>query len=756
MSFDPDAYIAQKTAPNPDAVSVPEQPQTSVNVSGFDPDAYVAQKTAAPPPPEPSGFRFGNLKDAGVSAERMLNAIAKPPAALAEYAGWSGPSKELMARDEYLKQHSGLGASLSSLGGDVAGFMIPGGGATKVAEAAQLAPKALSAMEHIPGAAKLLETAPPWLEKILGSKYTQAAGLGGTSSMLAPTGTDITDPKFAEQHTKDLATATALGPLFTAGAAGVGRTLDPAMKRFKELLAQGFTKEQIMKDTTLGQIVGGGIQKFENAASFIPFGGINSKIAAGKESLSEAAKDIKKSIEDTAKNKAAQLNIALNDTHAGLDKAQRDVAVPSIKSEAETKIAENQAKYEKFVQDTTANMNERHADEFSRPVIEKAIAPAGVTLPAEHKGTDAIKFAQGVEKQLYDSGIEKIGRVPIGEKEIIRLDSVLEANKSRLGGENSDLYNRLKSRIDDIKSTASEGEHVTPQQWHNIFKDLGAEAQSYKGPMSVGTDRDYGNALNHLKNEWMGIIENTPGSDIIKKANAIHSALQVPQTASSYLNTYLEKGGRFDPKDFLRALKSESSGKRFSAGEARMQEEALAAYQKMANEKLKLKAQHDDFKAQLNNKKKEINTETGNKINTNKDNIAKQKAYLKSQTEAEKQAIADEANAKKESLNKSVGELSTPSIDKYAEHRIGYSAAGLGGSSILGRVLPIDPATQLMIAGGLLGGSHIYGAAQPLLKRMAVSRPEAVKAVGQAITENAPKIGGLAAYSNAQSNNKKK
>ena len=755
MSFDPDAYIAQKEAPHPDTQA---QPQGDVTVSGFDPDAYITQKTTTVPPTEQSGFRFGNLKDAGVSAERMLNAIAKPPAALAEYVGWSGPSKELMARDEALKQHSGLGASLSSLGGDVAGFMLPGGAAGKVAEATQLAPKALSAIENIPGAAKLLQTGPQWLEKALGSKYTQAAGLGGTSSMLSPTGTDITDPKFAEQHTKDLATATALGPVFTAGAAGVGRTLDPAMKRFKELLAQGFTKEQIM-NSSLGQVVGGLTQKAEDLATFVPFGGVGALVSKGVADLRNATKGITKNIEKTAKEKAAQLDIQLANANTGLADTQKDVVVPTAKAKLDSDKLDLQNRYNDFVKTTTTNMDERHANEFSRPIIEKALEPAGIKLPDEHQGTEAIKFAQGVEKQLYDSGIKKIGDahgdVIVGDNELNSLKSVLESSKHRLGGEGSDLYNRLASRIDEIKDSAGDTKRVSAEQWHNIFKDLGTEARDYKGPLSSGTDREYGNAVTSLKNKWMDIIENTEGSDIIKKANAVHSALQVPQTAAGYLNTYLEKGGKFDPKDFLRALKSESSGKRFAAGDARLQEEALAAYQKMANEKLKLKAQHDDFKAQLNNKKKEINTETGNKINTNKDNIAKQKAYLKSQTEAEKQAIVDEANTKKESLSKSVGELSTPSIDKYAEHRLGYSAAGLGGSSILGRVLPIDPSTQLMIAGGLLGGSHIYGAAQPILKRMAVSRPDVVRAAGQAITENAPKIGGLAAYSNSQSNKKK-
>jgi len=58
MSFDPDAYIAQKEAPHPDTQA---QPQGDVTVSGFDPDAYIAQKTTTVPSTEQSGFRFGNF-----------------------------------------------------------------------------------------------------------------------------------------------------------------------------------------------------------------------------------------------------------------------------------------------------------------------------------------------------------------------------------------------------------------------------------------------------------------------------------------------------------------------------------------------------------------------------------------------------------------------------------------------------------------------------------------------------------------------
>ena len=754
MSFDPDAYIAQKEAPHPDTQA---QPQGDVTVSGFDPDAYITQKTTTVPSTEQSGFRFGNLKDAGVSAERMLNAIAKPPAALAEYVGWSGPSKELMARDEALKQHSGLGASLSSLGGDVAGFMLPGGAAGKVAEATQLAPKALSAIENIPGAAKLLQTGPQWLEKALGSKYTQAAGLGGTSSMLSPTGTDITDPKFAEQHTKDLATATALGPVFTAGAAGVGRALDPAMKRFKELLAQGFTKEQIM-NSSLGQVVGGLIQKAEDLATFVPFGGVGALVSKGVEDLRNATKGITKNIEKTAKEKAAQLDIQLANANTGLADTQKDVVVPTAKAKLDSDKLDLQNRYNDFVKTTTTNMDERHANEFSRPIIEKALEPAGIKLPDEHQGTEAIKFAQGVEKQLYDSGIKKIGDahgdVIVGDNELNSLKSVLESSKHRLGGEGSDLYNRLASRIDEIKDSAGDTKRVSAEQWHNIFKDLGTEARDYKGPLSSGTDREYGNAVTSLKNKWMDIIENTEGSDIIKKANAVHSALQVPQTAAGYLNTYLEKGGKFDPKDFLRALKSESSGKRFAAGDARLQEEALAAYQKMANEKLALKASHDTFKAQLASKKKEKAAEMGANFALQNKNIANQKAYLKTQTEAEKGLLKTEAENKKEELTKTVQDIGGAADDEYAKKRLGYGLTGFGGAGIL---TPTDLHTKLLVGGSLWAASHAYAfpPVQTALKHLAVSRPNIARVAGEKLKEKAPLIGGLAAYSANQSNKKK-
>lgn len=758
--FDPDAYVQQKKnlAEDPQFA-----PQSSVTVTGFDPDAYVAQKTEkAPEPEDTGGIKLGNLSDAAVSGERMLNAIAKPPAALAEYLGWSEPAKELMARDQYLKEHSGLGASLSSLGGDIAGLMIPGAGASKVAEATEMLPKATELMEKIPGASKLLENAPDWLEKALGSKYAQASALGGTSSFLSPTGTDITDPNFAKKHAEEAGTAAALGPVFTAGAGAVGRALDPAMKRFKDLLAQGFTKEQIMKDTTLGQIVGGLTQKAENIGAYIPFGGISSAITKGSDSLKNSANDIEDSIAQAAKEKAAQLKMSLENATKGLDTTQKNTVIPEAKADVDAKNADMQARYDKYVADTTANMDERHANEFSRPIIEKAIEPAGVKLPPNIHGTEAIKFAQGVEKQLYDSALPKIGDefgdVAIGDNEIKSLNEVLDANKRRLDGEGSKLYNKLAGKIDDIKDAAGDAGRLSAYQWHNIFKDLGAEAQNYKGPLSSGTDREYGNAVSQLKNKWMDIIENTPGSDLIKTANQVHSALQVPQTASGYLNTYLEKGGKFDPKDYLRALKSDTSGKRFSAGDANLQDQAYAAYQKMADEKLALKAQHDAFKAQLDASKKANKAQLGSDLRVQNQNIANQKAYLKSQTQAQQDAIKNDASAKKESLGKTMQDVLHSGNDSYAQHRILYGLTGLGGMGVASRFLPLDPSTQLMIGGALLTGSHAYAlpAVQSALKHAAVSRPEAVRAVGQAIRENAPKIGGLAAYSNIQSDNTKK
>ena len=62
------------------------------------------------------------FEPATASAMRALIGLAKPPAAIAEMVGWDKPAKDLLKMDEEFKKKSGLGGSISSIVGDLAGF----------------------------------------------------------------------------------------------------------------------------------------------------------------------------------------------------------------------------------------------------------------------------------------------------------------------------------------------------------------------------------------------------------------------------------------------------------------------------------------------------------------------------------------------------------------------------------------------------------------------------------------------------------
>jgi hypothetical protein len=218
-------------------------------------------------------------------------------------------------------------------------------------------------------------------------------------------------------------------------------------------------------------------------------------------------------------------------------------------------------------------------------MINRSLEPIGIKLDAGVKGTDAIKFAQDKVDEVYKAAIPKIGDVRIGDEQQNVLKKIAEDNKRKLGGEGGEYYNKFAGDVDDIIARAGDSKLISANDWHNIFKDIGEKAFDNRGFNVKGTQVEYGKALTKLKSAWMDIIEGTPGADLIKQANSAHSLLQVPQTAAGYLKTYSEKGGEFDPKDFLRALKAEASRKKFSAGEARLQDEALSVFQQIAKDK---------------------------------------------------------------------------------------------------------------------------------------------------------------------------
>lgn len=653
------------------------------------------------------------LSDIAGAAPRAAMAVAKP---VTNVMGWMGAKEPGAA----LKQ---MDVGIKAQGPEVAGIQGPIGSAASLGGDIFSANKILGGLEKL--AAPIKTAAPmvkPAIEAIQKSPVTQAMLGGATLGALGSEGTPY-------DVIKEGGIGAGVGALAHGAMKGLGAVADPALAQLKKLQAAGIDTKEFLKNSTMGQVLGGATQKFENALSALPFGGVSPKIEQGV-----------KGLQGQIGERQAEIKSGTQEAVTGMKSA-----FDAAKQKAAQKLEADNAARELRLEGNVAKMGEaidtKHGG-FSERMINEALKPAGTQLEPGMKGTAAIKFAQDVENKLYDQGIKKIGDefgdVVITSDATKALNDVLEANKSRLGGENSEYYNRLVKDVNDIIAKGGDTGRVTAQQWHNIFKELGSEAQAHKKPMVTGFERDYGNALTQLKNEWMKVIEDTPGADIIKQANQVHSALQVPQAAAGYLNTYLEKGGAFDPKEFLRALKAESSGKKFSAGEAKLQEDALAAYEAMAKDKAALKLKAEDFKAQLADvkKKEKAALSQGNKEQAA--NLAKQRAYLQQQADQQRKGLTE--------LGK---EVAPEPFASYGAKRMAYDVAGAGlltgGGTMLNRLAGVPPEIQALISGGVIAGSRaLYSKpVQDFIKTVAVKdRPEVIKQIGQALRENAP-AGGM-------------
>ena len=627
--------------------------------------------------------------------------IAKPVANVMNMFGVSQPKQAIRQMDTGIKaQGPGEGmtqgpiGTVASLGGDIfsANKILQGIG--KVGAPLSSAFPALA----------------PIVAKISGSPLTQSTLGGATLGALeSESGAPL-----------DIAKSTAMGAGFGAAGhgllAGAGRILDPALERLKQVKAQGLDVPDFIKNSSVGQFFGGMPQKVENFLSDIPFSGATSNMQAGSKSISEQAANLKAQID--TQRKVASTGLGQANTAASVEKAN------VLKNQG----AEMDQRLVKHIENLGANIEKKYGG-FSTDMVNKSLEPIGAKLEPGVKGTDAIKFAQDKVDAAYKAAIPKIadefGDVVISKEGADALKNLLKQNKSKLGGETNEYYNKFASNIDDILATGGNTGRVTAEQWHNIFKDVGEKAFNNKGFGVKGTQADYGNALTQLKNTWMDIIEGTPGAALIKQANAAHSALQVPQTAAGYLKTYTEKGGEFDPKDFLRALKAEASRKKFSAGEARLQEEALATFEQMAKDKAILKAQEDIFKQQLAAKKAQEKAAMKSGNVQSASNLANQRAYLEMT-----------ANQQKKDANKLVSEIKDEPHGSYAAKRVGYSLAGLGGAGAAGHMLGIPVEQQMLGAGALLSSSNLLNSKimQDLIKKGAtMERPQIVKDIGQGL-----------------------
>ena len=176
--------------------------------------------------------------------------------------------------------------------------------------------------------------------------------------------------------------------------------LDPALERAKELMAKGFTKEEIMRDTSIGQMLGGGIQKLENFLSTLPLTRAEEAIAKGQKSLKEIAKE-----------KAELTGQATKQAITGMKEA-KDTSLNTLKTNLETKHAGFEKQHDAFFKQRAEKLAAEE-EQFSINQINKALAPIGEKLEQGVKGTEAIIDAQ---KKLADAY-----KKPLSEMDDIRL-----------------------------------------------------------------------------------------------------------------------------------------------------------------------------------------------------------------------------------------------------------------------------------------------------------------------------------------------
>jgi hypothetical protein len=722
--FNPDEYIAQKSG-------------------DFDPDAYIAQKgkvtvEAAPKEEKSSSLpKLGTWKDAANSAERMAIAFAKPPAALAEYVGWGAPAKQLLARDEQLKEQSGLGGQLSSLAGDVAGFVLPGKAISSGVQAVKAIPKVAELAAKIPQA---LEAAPA-LSKIVQNPYAKASAAGAGASLLNPAGKDITEEGFGEERGRQAITGAVAGPVLAGAGKLASNMLDPALKRLAELKAQGIDTEALVKgDSTLGQILGGGTQAVENFLKVFPFSGLKKATEKGdinlknlttarnditKQTAQEATEDISKIIDQDilkSKNETSFKNSALDLGHKNKIKAE----------------------------------NQSLADEvagYSNPVIEDALAAANLKLSKGKVGNAAVEEANNKLSQGYENFHNEVGSVPFLKSHKDDIKSFLDPKNLKEFDLTPEFKNKLENDVADLVNAAGTGRKLSTRVWQAKMQKLGDKAFSIRNETENKFEKaEYAKALTELKDQWMRMVEDATGRSDIRQLNQAHSLLQAPTRASTHLKTMLEKEGDFDPQTLIAQLKNDMPQKRFaSLSDARVKD-AIAKYQDVAARKAKLAAAQEQRKLELDAVK-----------GTNQQAHDKFVAGLQEAKTKASRNVNQQATKTQEQLNELVGGVHKEGLPSGILNKLGYVLAAAPAARLVSGAGSFMGVPGAGLAASALNWPAIGAAAlgpvtratythfQPGLKAFATRTPSAQsKAAAQQIRQNLPQIGGLGGYLKAR------
>ena len=688
--FDPKAFLAQGVLPKfaPDE----DTQYTEAGIPLVAPSGQVAPK---------GGETAAKIMTDVVGAPvRAAMSLAKPVTNVMGWMGMEEPGKAVKQMDTGIKEQGpefmgvqGPIGSVASLAGDIYGFNKILGGLGKLG----------APLSQIPGGSTVVNAISknPLLQSTLGGG---AIGVLGTES---PT-----------QIIKEGAIGAGLGALTHGVLTGAGKMLDPALERAKELMAKGFTKEEIMRDTSIGQMLGGGIQKLENFLSTLPLTRAEEAIAKGQKSLKEIAKE-----------KAELGAQATKQAIPGLTEAKNE-SLNALKTNLETKHAGFDKQHDAFFKQRAEKLAAEE-EQFSINQINKALAPIGEKLEQGVKGTEAIIDAQKKLADAYKKPLSEMDDIRLSPETETEFKTLAESHKDDLIG--TKYADMLDAEIEKLVTKAGDSRLLTPDQWHTQLKALGDKAYKY-GKSFDPEQQQFGQALKDIRNAWADLADN----EGIRAANKAYSLFQPAQKASSYIKSVADQGGVFDPKQYLNAIKSETSTKRFAGATHPEQAEAVAAYEQMMAKRAAEKKLEADTRASTTAKKKTEKKAISNNDEAQTKNIKKQADYLEAQAKAQNKLA-------KEGIDiATTGEGSR----SYGERRLGYQLSGLGGVGTLGylgHLAGLSPEWLAALGGGTILGSR-YGLytepVQKLIKEGAMApRSELARQTGQALKEAAPGAG---------------
>lgn len=720
---------------------------------------------------------------------RFATGVARIPANLMRMAGIEGPSEFVKAADEGAKNltesagYTGGLPTVANLGGE----MLFGGAALK--GASKLAP----VVEALPGGATFVKglSESPYAQAILGGMGLSAAGSTGTQY--------------------DLAKETTLGGLFGLGgqavASGLGHIAAPVLARYKELKGLGYTDGEILKDTTIGQLLGGKVQTLEKMLSDIPFSGVSQAVDKGVKSLKDTMatkvapifqrEKAAENVLDTSLNqfKTAE-NRALEDAKLAaqrkLDIGQtgQSTALEDARLAAQRKLEAGQTKQSTALEDAklaaqrklemeqaaqNATLKSTQSDVFL-PAVNYALKPLNIVIPEGTPGNQAMKIGQTAISNAYNDSLKNFSNLRLTKDVQENLKSLSKTyNDGYLGKDGAALF---KNDIERLIGEASKGKWLTPDNWQRSLSELSKEAYSLRQK-----DPRYSNALYKLKDKWMDLVEDQVGSDLFKAANTAFSKFKIPERASAYASS-IKAGGEFSPNELVNALRAEMTTKRLAGGEDELQQLAVNAHNKLMGEREALAASQSAAKQGLKDLSVEEIRALSNLQSSSKQNLKdlftnKNRALSETQSSAKQNLIDLYSGKGRELGDKFTGMQNTlagqkaalqgqaeaqagkhktaienitglPGDNSYESKRLGYALGTgslIGGGYGLSR-FGVDPMASLGIAGAaMLGTRGAYSpTVQNWLKQKAIAgrNPELQK-FGESLRANAPVVGVTAA-----------